>query len=145
MVVRSSALVMLLFAGCMVRPYEPFLVAPLHGLPVDAFARCCDLFVARQLPIIKADAGEFRLQTNWGPIERSSVMAQQRATIFRTALGLGLIVEVRYLRQGWFATLPGWTEPRPDAALEHDLGDALIAALSAFVPVEVVAPGPPSR
>ena len=133
---RTLALALLLTA-CALPPYEPFPIEPAEGLPGDAFVRCCDLLAARDLRIAERDPAAFRLQTHWGPVAGTRATAQQRVALFRHGNGLGLLVEVRYMRQGLLDGLPEWTNPRPDADLERELGDALTQALRA-----VAAPTP---
>lgn len=121
-------------AACAVPPYDPFPIDPVGGLPADAFARCCDLLAARELRIAERDPASFRLQTHWGPMTNTRATAQQRVTLFRHGNGLGLLVEVRYMRQGLLDGLPEWTSARPDPELERELGDALSNALTLAAP-----------
>lgn len=131
---RSALWLLLLSGACQVQPYDPFPIAPVGGLPPDAFVRCCDLLAARELRIAERDPAAFRVQTHWGPLAGTRATAQQRVALFRHAGGLGLLVEVRYLRQGLLDGLPEWTSARPDPDLERELGEALTAALSAAAP-----------
>ena len=97
----------------------------------DAFAVCRDLLGSRFGALVLADAGAFRLQTAWSATPDEA--AERRATVFRTDAGhaadLAVVVEVRRLREPLLG-LPGWTEPRGDAAAERELAAALRAALN---------------
>lgn len=136
--------VLLLAAACAVAPYEPFPIEPKGGLPDDALVRCCDVLAARELRIAERDVPGFRLRTHWGPMTDTRATAQQRVTLFRHGSGLGLLVEVRYMRQGLLDGMPEWTSARPDPELERELGDALLHALTMAAPPAVPPAVPPA-
>lgn len=119
----------LALAACAVARYEPLVVTPAAGLPADAFARCVEVLRGRYGRVVVADAAAFRLQTDWVPGPDAELAQQLRASVFREGEGLGVVVEARYLRLGWFDRLPEWSAPRPDPALERDLAAALTAGI----------------
>ncbi len=114
--------------------YQPCLVVVDRALPADAFARCRSVLGASYQHLLVVDEGAFRLQTDWVAGAEPEVASQRRATVFRDGDAVACIVEVRYLYAGWFDTVPSWSRPRADAALEAELGRALEQALSAGPP-----------
>jgi hypothetical protein len=125
----APALWSLALAACSTAAYDPLAVElPAGGLPADAFARCRAVLTARFRALTTDDEATFRLQTDWAD-ELDDQSRQRRATVFRHQGGIGLVVELRYLRLRWFERLPAWSEPRPDRDAERDLGRALAQAL----------------
>lgn len=127
---RFAALAATLAGACASVPYAPCPVG-LAGLPPDAFARCLDVLQQRYGPLVVADAGAFRLQSGW----QASVdpPGERRATVFRDGgADLAVVVELRWLSLP-VVGLPGWTEPRGDAAAERELAAALRVALAPAV------------
>jgi hypothetical protein len=100
------------------------------ALPADAFDRCRAVFTARHLSLVEIDEAAFRLQTGWDALQVQGAAVQQRVSLFRHGDGLGLVVEVRHLQEGWFGGLPYWSAPGADEQLERELGQVLGAALS---------------
>lgn len=115
--------------ACSLPPYEPMPVAKVEALPGDGFARCAALLRSRYRRLLEEDAAAFRLQTDWAPGDDPTEAKEQRATVFLHEGEVACVVEVRYLGFGWFASIPSWSSPRPDPALEEQLAESLAAAL----------------
>jgi hypothetical protein len=127
---RAALAPLLLAAACAVVPYDPYPVTVRGGMPADAFERCRAVFAARHLSLVEVDEAAFRLQTGWDALQVEDAAVQQRVSLFRHGDGLGLVVEVRHLREGWFGGLPAWSAPCADQELERELGQVLAEALS---------------
>jgi len=128
---RTAAIALLLLAAaCAVAPYDPYPVEIKGALPADAFERCRAVFTARRLSLVEVDEAAFRLQTGWDALPVADAAVQQRVSLFRHGDGLGLVVEVRHLQEGWLGGLPYWSAPGADQQLERELGQVLAAALS---------------
>ena len=130
-------------AGCGAPSYSPYPLDLGESLPGDAFARCRDVLMHRYEALVRADPAAFLLQTEWAPSQDPP--GQRRASVFRdpdVPGSLAVVVELRRLRIPLLG-LPGWGEPRGDAAAERDLADSLREAL--LGPGAVTRQASPSR
>ncbi len=122
------ALPVLLLVGACVHAYQP---SKLSFLPDDdAFDRI--LFVLRDdyPSLVEVDRANFRIQSAWISCEDRGVPAQRRLNLFVDRPGdLSLLIEVRYLRLGFFGD-PSWTSPRGHRPWETELLTRISEAFS---------------
>jgi len=109
-------------AACTVAPYEPCPVELEAPLPVDAFAVCQRVLVARYGPLLTADPQAFLLQTGWARV--TDFDGERRASVFLDQGNPAVVVESRWLTEPLFG-LPHWSAVRGDLAAERELAELL--------------------
>jgi hypothetical protein len=123
----AFALLLVAAAACAV-PYEPA-AATVPALPADAFARALDVVRVQYPRLAVADAGAFKIQSQWLPFDRAQATGERRATVYLDGGDrLCVVVETRYLGVGLLGE-PSWSSVRGDPQLERELLEALVQAL----------------
>ncbi len=128
--VRSRALVIALaaFVSC-TTAYRPLDLR--CRADRAAFEVCRDVLLARFGRLTVTDRQSFKLQTDWTPVEQGGRVVRRRATVFSNARGdIAVLVEESLLTASVLGE-PRWTEPRGQASLELELGEAIETALGA--------------
>lgn len=128
---RSALLSTLIVAAACGSPgYSPYPLDLDHALPPDAFDRCRDVLLRRFISLTRSEPQTFLLQTAWAPSQDPP--GERRASVYLDPAApdsLAVVVELRRLYVP-LVGLPGWTEPRGDAAAERELAAALRVALA---------------